>query len=283
MKRNKIGNQGLVIKKISSKFNYSLQNTTLIFVSESFTYDSKNNFLYTHSENNTISAYTMVPFNKIKSLEYKKNVKDILITNNSMFLLTEDSVILNSKNSFNSFCDNFKNSKFVKMKEKNEKVEFLLGIQKTNEIHLFDKNLRRLNIFESNTSFIFQDMLILGYLDVLKIIKNNDIIRIAIPNIITCITANKNFIFTATVDNKIYKLDIKNNEMTVLDYHNQPVIEMEISLCNNYLYSNDKNKICCWNIEHEIVITFIEEDEGFDQISVVDLNEVDYNNESCYL
>lgn len=277
-------NQSLVIKKPRGKSNYSLPNTNILLVNEDFFFDYRSRFLYLFSGND-ISAYTPNPFNKIKSTLYKKEIKDILVVEDLPFFLTDDTLISYSKINFNIYSDDFRNSKFVKIAKTSNgnRPNFLLAVQRGNDIHIFDDNLHRTKIISGSHSFIIDDCLIVGFLNTISLMRNDNTTKILIPDIISCLSANKEFIFCATTDFKIYKIDLRSNQMTVLDYHDKIVNELEISICGKYLYSNDKNKICVWNIQDDIVMGFIDDEEGFDRICAIDDVDINLNFSNCFL
>lgn len=120
----------------------------------------------------------------------------------------------------------------------------------------------------------------LGDFNTLRIfIKEQKKLEINMPDNIVCITADAIFskVFVATQDACIYSVSMAGFQMQKMDYHQEPVKFMKLSICGKFLYTEDSKRICVWNTNSAVVMGFIDLDhEIFDLDIFVEGNRI-YN------
>lgn len=273
---------GLVIRSPTKKELKLADTSGIQVVGDRFCTDHKKEFLYL--VNNGISAYTSSPLNLVKKLDYKKEVSDIVATDTDLFLLNDSSLTLYSKTMFNAISNNFKGSKLVRIFSETSTIH--IGVQTKRELQVYDLNLSRTHIFKCQCSFSSRDILLLGDISILRAyVKGVNRLEIAMPDYINCIVTDPLFakIYCATQDNNIYVIDLSGRPMETLTYHEDPVVQMKLSLCGQFLYTADRRRLCVWNTRNEVVVGFIDVEEGIDQIELILMDDRNYNESSLLI
>lgn len=273
---------GLVIKSSTKKELRLPETFGVQVVEDRFCTDPRKEFLY--STNDGISVYTSSPLNLVKKLDYKKEILDIIATDTALFLLNDSSLTLYSKTGFNTTSNNFKDSRLILVFSETSMI--YPGVQTKKELQIYSLDLTRTHIFKCQCSFSCRDILLLGDINMLKVyVKNTKRFEVCMPDYITCILSDPLFakIYCATQDNNIYVIDLSGRPMETLDYHEDPVRQMRLSLCGRFLYAADKRRVCVWDTRNEIVVGFADVEEGIDQIETILMDDRKYNESSLLI
>ena len=238
-------------------------------------------YLYVFSS--AIEIYTTSPFNLVKSIDYKKEINDMLLTKDTLYVINDNSITSYSSNDFNVVSSNFKNCKLVRIasysqneSERNRHV----GVQSKSELTIYDGSFNRLDVFRCQCAYSIRDILMLGDFNTAKIyVKGERILEIAMPDYISCITTDPLFsrVYCATNDNSIYGISMSDQSLRKMEYHTQPVKFMKLSICGEYLYTADNTMLCVWNTKSDVVVGFVEIDEGIDDLDVFIEGNRNYN------
>lgn len=263
---------GLVIQTESNK-EFNLPEThSISCLKVPFTIDSKKEYLYSIEEG--ISVYTLNPLNKIKSIEYKKPIKEICAGSKFIYILNDDSLTFYSKKGFSIISNDFRNSN-IQIFDKQ-----LVGVQNKNELSVYDGNSRRVSVFRCQCSFSSRDILLIGFVTSLKAyVKSNFAFEVIMPAYITAIVTDNLFsrIYCATQDNNIYCYNLNGTPLTILEYHLKPVTKLRLSFCGKFLYSSDGTRICVWSILYNIVLGYIDIEEGIENFETTLVDDFNYN------
>lgn len=253
---------GLIIRS-NTKKDVKLPATYKIYTIESkFALDSKMEYLYKctcKQSDNVIIASTISPLNEVKNIEYKKEIKDMAIKGNNMFLLNDYSLTLYSKTNFNVFNDSFKDYTLIPFYSV-DNSNSIIAVQNNQQLQIFDENLIRKGTLKCQCAFSMRDILLIGDMNILKIYLKIYMLNVdnfcgrqpnlefSLPDFIVAITTDILFskIYCATQDNKIYVIDLNGEKMGTLNYHDLKILKMKLSFCGKYLYSHDSNRICVW-------------------------------------
>lgn len=255
-----------LIIRTSSKIDISLRGVVnIITIPSVFSIHPKQNYIYLYNDN-AIDIKTVAPLLTVDTISYKKDIKDMLIIDNTLYILNEQSIISHGgKNErFNSLNGNFENSRLIDICNGN------IGVQKTNELEIYSPRFVKLMSHRCQCSFAMRGCLILGDFNNLKVfIKDELQFQVAMPDNISCIIADPIFskIFCATIDNNIYRISLNGQNLiklgsladnkiatddilTKMDYHSEPVKFMKLSFCGEYLYTADTKMVCVWGTKH---------------------------------
>lgn len=101
-----------LILRTTGNREYKLPETSsIISIQNIFTIDPSGSYIY--AADNPIQIYTTFPYNLIDTINYKKNIKDLLKTKNDLFILDENTLVSHSKDNFNEIVGNFENCRLL--------------------------------------------------------------------------------------------------------------------------------------------------------------------------
>jgi len=282
---------GLVLRSKTKKEVKLPETAQVNVLNNIFCIDSKKEYLYQVSDELSpgMLVFTVSPLNKIKKIDYKSEILDMTVSRNSLVLLNNTALTIFSKSNFNVFSDDFKNSKLCQIFQL-DALDFFVGVQSRRELQIFDCNLKRIEKIKCQCSFSARDVLLIADMNILKVyvassaqnaasISTRMPIEISLPDYITCILTDVLFskIYCATQDNRIYVIDLSGKPRSSLDYHNLPVLQMKMSFCGKFLYSSDGKRICVWNVKNEVVVGFVDVEEGIDQMDLILTDDREYS------
>lgn len=269
---------GLILQSNTNK-EFNLPEThSISCISSIFTIDPKKEYLYAVDEG--IVSYTTNPLNIIKKSDYKKKIKCICASSQCLYILNDDSLVFYSKHGFNVISADFKDSKLQLIDKE------MIGVQNMKELIVFDKTFRRNAVFRCQCSYSAKDILLIGFITTLKVyLKEALKFEVIMPAYITCTITDNLFtkIYCATQDNNIYCYDLTGKPLATMEYHTKPVQRLRLSFCGNFLYSSDGNRLCIWNTQHNVVIGYVDIEEGIEDFDTLLIDDFQYNLDTCIL
>ena len=263
---------GLIIQTESNK-EFNLPEThSISCLKTMFTIDPKKEYLYTAEQG--ISVYTLNPLNQIKSVDYKKEIKHICAGHKFIYILNDESLVFYSKNGFSLISADFHNS-HLQIFDNNR-----IGVQTKKELVIYDADSRRSSVFRCQCSFSSRDILLIGFITSLKAyVKGSLCFDVTMPAYITAIIVDNMFskIYCATEDNNIYSYSLSGLPLITLEYHLKPVTKLKLSFCGKFLYSTDGTRLCIWSTQYNIVLGYIDIEEGMEDFDTVLVDDFNYN------
>lgn len=262
-----------------SKKDFKLPETHIIqCFQNTFAIEPKRNFIYIAEMG--IAVYSINPINKIKKVEYKKEIEQITAGRNCLYLLNNESLVLYSKNKFNVILGEFTGCGIMPMDSDR------VGIQNKAILDIYDGSLTKVESYNCQCSFSSRDILIIGNVSMASVvIKGNKVLDISMPGYITSITTDPLFskIFCATEDNNIYAFDLNGKPLLTLEYHEKPVKQMKLDFTGEHLYSSDGVRMCVWGVRDGTVRGYIDVEDGIESFEVVLIDEFTYENDSVLI
>ncbi|KAM0680340.1 hypothetical protein GINT2_001395 [Glugoides intestinalis] len=255
---------GLVLCTTSKK-DLKLPATYFIrCIDHKFAIDKSMCFLY--AIENGITVYSTNPFNKVKSLDYKKGICSIAITNDSLFLLNDESLVVYSKKGFNVLTGDFADFSVAAINDN------MIGLLNQKELSLYTEAFMKMATIGCQCFFSARKLLLAGEMNKIHVFINGvKKLDICMPDYITCLIANSllSRIYCATKDNCIYCFDLNGLPQKTMDFHLTPVKQMKLSFCEQYLYSLEDTRICIWNAIDCVVIGYLDVEEGVDSFETI--------------
>lgn len=269
---------GLILQTVSTKEFKLPETLKIICIQSKFSVDSFSGFIYSIEDG--ISVYTTNPFNRVKKLDYKNEIKEISSSPSDLCLLNDESLVLYSKDKFNVISKDFKNMTVKHMGNSQ------IATHNRKELILYNKNLIEIDRMRCQCYFYMRDVFLLGDMNTIKVwIKNVKSLEVSAVDYITSIVADPLFrrIIYATQDNNIYCFDLNGQPLKTMSYHEKPVKEMRISQCGQYLYSSDGTRLCVWSIDDGVVMGFIDVEEGIESFETILMEDREYDIESILI
>ncbi|KAI5175434.1 hypothetical protein PAEPH01_2148 [Pancytospora epiphaga] len=227
---------------------------------------------YIYSYESVINIYRTLPFSKIKSIEYKTDVKSILLTKTALFLLNNDMLIMHSKNTFHTLSGDFKGGKLVDVSKHTKDSAGYIGVQLQSSLTIYDESFRQISIHRCQCSYSTRDILLLGdYNNLMVMIGGESIMEVVMPDRITELTCDALFskIYCSCLGGDIYVVSMEGESIQKMEYHKSSVQKMKISLCGEYLYTADSNMICAWSTKDRVLFGFLESSEPIRDFDII--------------
>lgn len=233
-------------------------------IEHKFAVDKSMCFLY--AVENGITVYTINPFNKVKSLDYKKDICKIDVTADSLYLLNDESLVVYSKKGFNVLTGNFSDFSVAAINDN------MIGLLNQKELALYTEAFIKMATIGCQCFFSARNLLLAGEMNKIYVFINGvKKLDICMPDYITCLIANSllSRIYCATKDNRVYCFDLNGLPLKTMDFHLAPVKQMKLSFCEQYLYSLDSNRICVWNAADCVAMGYLDIDEGVESFETI--------------
>lgn len=259
-----------IIVRTATKRELKLPETSAVHAFPAlFAVSPSQEYLYVHSAG--IEIYTTAPINKVHRIEYKEAANDMLVAEDTLYILNDESLIAHSKDIFNAVREDFRGARLLRLPARGKST--CVGVQKRNELAIYDMADRtRVNLFRCQCSHAQRDLLLLGDFNILKIfVKGDEALEVALPDSICCIVADALFsrVFCAMHDGAVYCLSMCGEPLRRMEYHREPVKFMRLSLCNRLLYTADTKMLCVWSAVDCVVLGFVELDCGIEGLDLV--------------
>lgn len=274
----------LILETDSNK-EFKLSNTKKILLTKNKYTIHNSKYIYS-IEDTKLVIYRIHPYKEIYSTDIKMDIDDILSINGDIYCISEKRLIKNMKESIlldkysnrenkeiiSDKYSNTENKYTISDKYSNRENKYTIsynikeilkylnndiGIQYKNKLEIYNKDLVKIHEYDCNVSFYIEDILILGFKNILKIFIKDQSLEIFLEEDIKCITSNNLFstIYCGSTSGKIYKINMDNSKNKILEYHEKEVKYLKMSFCNKYLYSCDiDNNILIWDLNLNVVV-----------------------------
>lgn len=225
------------------------------------------------SFNEGINVFSINPMNLIKKIPYANVPNHMIFIEDFLVLINNESVAIHGSGFFNSLSRNFTNTQLVRIHEHPHfsKKTCLVGIQSCTTLKIYDFAFSIVAEIECQCAYSARNLLITGFFNTLTIATGYSTVKVKLPGNVVKVVTDETFsnIYAACDDNKIYKVSMRGDDLLMMEYHESKIVDMQLSICGEYLYSADSKWICIWNAGSGVIMGFVEVEGKIKNINLV--------------